>query len=418
MLGGICLVLLLCCSAFFSASETALIALSKGRAKALLKERRRGARSLFILKSKPQKMLIAILIGNNLVNIGASAIATVIATRTLGSIGPGIAVGVLTVLVLIFGEITPKSLATRYSERISLLVSPIVLWFQRTIYPLISLFEVISDVAGKAAISSEEDPTVTESELISIVGYGEEEGTIEQGERVLIERAFALSDLTVADVMTPRHKVFTYDGRRPVSQALEDLKETPYSRIPLFAEDPDEIQKILYLRDLMVAVISKQTQIPVGEIGRDAKFVPNTQPVTDTISGFRKEQQHMAIVVDEHGTMEGVVTFEDLLEELVGEIYDESDQKPVEFVELGLNKISVDGTAEVRLIEEYFDTELPGKSTDTINRWILDHTERIPITGETFALDNFEVLVKSATRRRIHEVTIERLAQAPTLLDM
>jgi CBS domain containing-hemolysin-like protein len=116
--------------------------------------------------------------------------------------------------------------------------------------------------------------------------------------------------------------------------------------------------------------------------------------------------------------MEGVVTFEDLLEELVGEIYDESDQKPVEFVELGLNKISVDGTAEVRLIEEYFDTELPGKSTDTINRWILDHTERIPITGETFALDDFEVLVKSATRRRIHEVTIERLAQAPTLLDM
>ena len=412
------MVLLLCCSAFFSASETALIALSKGRAKALLKERRQGARSLFILKSKPQKMLIAILIGNNLVNIGASAIATVIATRTLGSIGPGIAVGVLTVLVLIFGEITPKSLATRYSERISLLVSPIVLWFQRTIYPLISLFEVISDVAGKAAISSEEDPTVTESELISIVGYGEEEGTIEQGERVLIERAFALSDLTVADVMTPRHKVFTYDGRRPVSQALEDLKETPYSRIPLFAEDPDEIQKILYLRDLMVAVISKQTQTPVGEIGRDAKFVPNTQPVTDTISGFRKEQQHMAIVVDEHGTMEGVVTFEDLLEELVGEIYDESDQKPVEFVELGLNKISIDGTAEVRLIEEYFDTELPGKSTDTINRWILDHTERIPITGETFALDNFEVLVKSATRRRIHEVTIERLAQAPTLLDM
>ena len=412
------MVLLLCCSAFFSASETALIALSKGRAKALLKERRRGARALFILKSKPQKMLIAILIGNNLVNIGASAIATVIATRTLGSIGPGISVGVLTVLVLIFGEITPKSLATRYSERISLVVSPIVLWFQRTIYPLISLFEVISDVAGKAAISSEEDPTVTESELISIVGYGEEEGTIEQGERVLIERAFALSDLTVADVMTPRHKVFTYDGRRPVSQALEDLKETPYSRIPLFAEDPDEIQKILYLRDLMVAVISKQTQIPVGEIGRDAKFVPNTQPVTDTISGFRKEQQHMAIVVDEHGTMEGVVTFEDLLEELVGEIYDESDQKPVEFVELGLNKISVDGTAEVRLIEEYFDTELPGKSTDTINRWILDHTERIPITGETFALDDFEVLVKSATKRRIHEVTIERLAQAPTLLDM
>ena len=275
-----------------------------------------------------------------------------------------ISVGVLTILVLIFGEITPKSLATRYSERISLFVSPIVLWFQRSIYPLISLFEVIANFAGKAAISSQEDPMVTESELISIVGYGEEEGTIEQGERVLIERAFALTDLTVVDVMTPRHKVFTYDGRKPVSKALEDLKETPYSRIPLFAQDPDEIHKVLYMRDLMVAVINKQTHIPVGDIGRGAKFVSDTQPVTDTISGFRTEQQHMAIVVDEHGTMEGVVTFEDLLEELVGEIYDESDQKPVEFVELGLNKISVDGTAEVRLIEEYFDTELPGRSEE------------------------------------------------------
>jgi CBS domain containing-hemolysin-like protein len=336
----------------------------------------------------------------------------------LGSIGPGVAVGVLTVLVLIFGEVTPKSLATRYSERISLVVSPIVLWFQRTIYPVISLFEVIAEVVGKAAISSEDDPTVTESELISMVGYGEEEGTIDQGERVLIERAFALSDLTVADVMTPRHKVFTYDGRTTVSKALEDLKETPYSRIPLFSEDPDEIQTVLYMRDLMVAVIDEQTQVQVGEIGREAKFVPDTQPVTDTISGFRKEQQHMAIVVDEHGTMEGVVTFEDLLEELVGEIYDESDQKPVELVELGLNKISVDGAVEVRLIEEYFGTELPGKSTDTINRWILDHTERIPVTGETFALDDFEVLVKSASRRRIHEVTIERLGHGPSLLDM
>ena len=142
-------------------------------------------------------MLIAILIGNNLVNITASALATVIATQAFGSIGPCISFGALTILDLIYGEITPKSLATRYSERISLLVSPIVLWFQRAIYPLISLFEVIANAAGKAAISSEEDPTVTESELISIISYGEEEGTIEQGERVLIERAFALTDLQV-----------------------------------------------------------------------------------------------------------------------------------------------------------------------------------------------------------------------------
>ena len=206
MIEGLSLLLLLCLSAFFSGSETALVALSRARADALADEGRPGAQSLRSLKEQPARMLVAILIGNNLGNISASALATVLATRAFGSIGPGIAVGVLTIVILIFGEITPKSLATRYSERISLAVSPVILVLVRLTTPISKVFEYFAP--GTLHSNGGEDPTVTESELISMAGYGEEEGTIEESEKQLIERAFAFTDLTAADVMTPRHKVF------------------------------------------------------------------------------------------------------------------------------------------------------------------------------------------------------------------
>ena len=197
MIEGLFLVVLLGLSAFFSGSETALIALSRGRADALAEAGRPGARSLQQLKENPSRMLVAILIGNNLVNISASALATVLATRAFGSIGPGIAVGGLTVVILIFGEITPKSLATRYSERISLAVAPVILALVHITAPVSRVFEYF--IRNTASPGAGEDPTVTESELISMAGYGEEEGTIEESEKRLIERAFAFTDLTAAD---------------------------------------------------------------------------------------------------------------------------------------------------------------------------------------------------------------------------
>ena len=405
----IALVLLLALSAFFSGAETALVSLSKGRAEGLARENRRGAKALYALKSEPQRMLIAILIGNNLVNIGAAALATVIATRFLGNFGPGLAVGVLTVLILVFGEITPKSLSTRYSERISLVVAPVILGFLRAVGPVVTVFQKITDALGNAAADGSADPLVTESELISMINYGEEEGTIEESERELIERAFAFTDLVVEDVMTPRHKVLSVDGRQTLKESLPKLVDTPYSRIPLHEDDPDEILRILHLRDLL-PVISRDYDgsESLSSLAREPNFVPDSQSVTETIRSFRREQQHMAVVVDEHGTMRGVVTFEDLLEELVGEIYDERDEVPRDMEKLDQNRIVLDGAAEIRIVEEFFDIDLSGKATDTVNRWILEQTERIPDNGETFRFEGLEVTVKSASRRRIGEVIIAR----------
>jgi Mg2+/Co2+ transporter CorB len=406
----IVLILLLALSAFFSGSETALVSLSKGRAEGLARENRRGATALYALKSEPQRMLIAILIGNNLINIGAAALATVISTRLIGNFGPGLAVGVLTVLILVFGEITPKSLSTRYSERISLVVAPVILGYLRAVGPIVTVFQKITDALGNAAADGSEDPLVTESELISMINYGEEEGTIEESERDLIERAFAFTDLVVEDVMTPRHKVLSVDGRQTLEESLSSLVDTPYSRIPLHEDDPDEILKILHLRDLLPVIASRSTENQsLVSFAREPNFVPDSQSVTETITAFRREQQHMAVVVDEHGTMRGVVTFEDLLEELVGEIYDERDEIPSNVEKLDQNRIVLDGAAELRLVEEFFDIDLPGKATDTVNRWILEQTGRIPSNGEMFLFEGLQVTVKNASRRRIGEVLIAKI---------
>ncbi len=401
------LIVLLILSGVFSGSETALVTLSMARAEGLVKEGRRGAKALLELKRDPSRMLITILIGNNVVNIAASALATVIATERLGKMGPGVAVGVLTMLILVFGEITPKSLATRYSERISLFIAPLMLLFMRLIYPLVWLFGQLTTWLGKS-VGAEQDPTVTETELVSLVEHGEREGTIESHERQFIERVFDFTDLRVEDVMTPRRQVFALDGRSKIKEISSKVLGKPHTRIPLHGKDPNEIFYVLHLRDFINAVIGGNTEIKVREIAHDPLFCPPNQPIEELFRTLRRHNMHMAVVVDDHGLMVGVVTLEDLMEELVGEIYDESDKPPTEFTELSKNKISIDGATELRVLEQYFDIVLPDKSTDTVSRWILNHSERIPDAKEKFSLDGLDVTIKNASQRRIHQVIVSK----------
>jgi len=405
------LAVLLVLSGVFSGTETALVTLSMARAEALYREGRRGAHALYLLKQDPSRMLITILIGNNVVNISASAIATVIATEQFGDLGPGIAVGVLTILILVFGEITPKSLATRFSERISLFIAPVMYGFMRAIYPLVWLFLQFTDWV-QARSSATEDPLVTESEVITMVEHGEEEGVIEADEREMIQRVFNFNDLKAEDVMTPRRQVFRLDGRAQISEVLPKILEQSYSRIPLYGDDPDEITGILFLRHLMNLLASNQLDIPLNQIAQEPLFTPANKPIDELIVTLRSKHQHMAVVVDEHGAMLGVVTLEDLVEELVGEIYDETDTKKEDLVELEDGGVLVDGTAELRVVEEYFDMDIPGKPTDTINRWLLEHTERIPSKDEAFVLDGLNIRVADASTRRIHKVVLHRLDES------
>jgi CBS domain containing-hemolysin-like protein len=408
----ITLLVLLVLSGIFSGSETALIALSMARVEALVQEGRAGAKALHQLKKDPSRMLTTILIGNNLVNIGASALATVMATREFGSAGPGIAVGVLTLFILVFGEITPKSMATRFPERISLFISYPLLVFMRLIYPLVWFFGNFTNWVHRQT-GGKGDPTVTELELIGMLGYGVDEGAIEQNERKIIERVFAFNDLKVRDVMTPKGKIFSLDETLTVAAAIPIVLLERYSRIPLFSGQNDNLTKVLYLRDLLRASANGQLEEQLGSIAHEPQFVSQYQVIDDLFATIRRSNRVFSIVVDEYGDVRGIVSLEDLLEELVGEIYDESDVEPLEIDSISGNEIIAEGSTELRVVEAFFDLELPGKPTDTVSLWILSHTEYIPREGETFTIDNLDVRIVKASDRSIDQVNIRHPAGEP-----
>jgi len=402
---------LLALSGGFSGSETALVALSIARVEALTQEGRPGATALYELKKDPSRMLTTILIGNNLVNIGASAMATVIATREFGDAGPGIAVGALTLFILVFGEITPKSLATRYPERISLVVALPLLMFMRLMYPLVWIFGHFTTWVHRLS-GGHEEPTVTESELIGMLGHGVAEGEIERGESEIIERVFAFNDLKVRDVMTPKGRLFALDAGLSVAEALPLVHAQPYSRIPVYEDSPDNIVKVVYLRDLLTAVVGEHFTVRLESIAHQPLFASQYQSLDDLFAALRRRNRHFSIVVDEHGDVRGVVTLEDLMEELVGEIYDESDVTTSTVDERSKDEIIVDGSTELRIIEEYFDMEIPGKPTDTASLWILRKVKVIPTTGEKFLIDGLEVSIREASSRSINKVQIRHMPDA------
>jgi CBS domain containing-hemolysin-like protein len=404
---------LLALSGSFSGSETALVALSIARVEALIQEGRPGATALYELKKDPSRMLTTILIGNNLVNIGASAMATVIATREFGHAGPGIAVGALTLFILVFGEITPKSLATRYPERISLVVALPLLIFMRLMYPLVWVFGHFTTWVHHLS-GGHEEPTVTESELIGMLGHGVAEGEIERGESEIIERVFAFNDLKVRDVMTPKGRLFALDAGLSVAEALPLVHDQPYSRIPVYEDSPDNIVKVVYLRDLLTAVVGEHFAVRLESIAHQPLFASQYQSLDELFAALRRRNRHFSIVVDEHGDVRGIVTLEDLMEELVGEIYDESDVSTSTVDERSKGEIIVDGSTELRVIEKYFDMEIPGKPTDTASLWILRKAKVIPTTGDKFLIDGLEVSIREASSRSIKKVQIRHMPDLPS----
>ena len=410
------LLMLFALSGFFSGSETALTSISMARVQALVNEKRTGAQALRRLKDNTNRMLISILIGNNLVNIAASAMATVIATKVFGDLGPGIAVGVLTLLILVFGEITPKTFAARYAGRISLLVAPPLLLFTWLMLPLVWMLErLIVFLQGLTKLST--DPTVTAAELVHMAEHGTEEGTIEPAEKKIIERIFAFDDLRARDVMIPRHQVFTLDGDLNVSEALPMILDQPHSRIPITTKTPEgspiDIRRVVLMREVLSEVGGGSMAKPLAEVAEEEPlYAPLNQPIWELLPALRENKERLVVVVDEYGGFEGIVTLEDMLEELVGEIRDEMDKPERQVRELKRSELLIEGTAELRLVEGFLQVELGGKPTDSVNLWILNHVEHIPSPGEQFNIDGVSVLVENASKRRIKEVRVTRSEEA------
>ncbi|KXZ40238.1 putative hemolysin [Alkalithermobacter thermoalcaliphilus JW-YL-7 = DSM 7308] len=400
------LAILLFLSSFFSASETALMSLSKIRIRHMVEEDIPGAKLVEKLISNPSKLLGAILIGNNAVNIGASALATSLAIKYYGqSRGVGIATIAMTIFVLIFGEITPKSLAAQNSEETSLKICKTINFIVIILSPIVTILTYITNfiiklLGGKANINQ---PFITEEELKTIVDVSHEEGVLEVEEKEMIYNVFEFGDLQAKDVMVQRTDIVAIDKNTTYDEIIDIFKEEQFSRMPVYDEQIDNIIGILNVKDIMF--IDKD-KFKLSDYMREPVFTYEFKKITDLFRELRSMRAHMAIVLDEYGGTSGIVTMEDLIEEIVGDIEDEYDEEEEEIIVIKEDEYIVDGSTKINVVNDMIGVRIESEDFDSIGGFIIGELGRLPEQGETLQRDNIKFTVESIDKNRIQKVRI------------
>lgn len=400
-------------SAFFSGVEAAFISLSGIRIQHLVDQNRRGIQLVKDLKDNNERLLITILIGVNLVNIAASSIATSISIQIFQSNAIGIAVGIMTLVILVFCEIIPKNIAMANNEWIAIAAAPVIRGLQYLLFPIIKLLEWFTLLISKP-FRDKTDPIITEEEIISVVSLGEEVGEVEEDERIMIHNIFRFSDLQVNEIMIDRTMMFSIDVTMSLQEAAREIVNRGYSRIPVYEEKPDHMIGILYSKDILKAKLSDDSSIGVKDLIRPVMFVPETMLLDDLLREFQKEKVHIALVADEHGGISGLITIEDILEEIVGEIYDETDNEKIMIRKISEQKSIVRGETEIEAVNEAMQLNLSEKEDyETISGFILAQLRHIPEKGEELIIENAVIRVTKADEKRIIEVEIEKGKETP-----
>lgn len=403
----ILLVVFLFFSGAFSAAETALMTLSKIRIRQMVENNVKGANTIDKLIKNPSKLLSAILIGNNIVNIGASSIATSLAIDYFGSNGVGIATGIMTLLVLIFGEITPKSLAAQNSEKISLRVAKFIYILTIIFNPLISFLTYITNYLIKlmGVKIDKKQPFITEEELKTIVNVSHEEGVLEGGEKDMINNVFEFGDTQAKDVMTPRTNMIAIEVNSSFEDIINIFKQEQFSRIPIYEDTTDNIIGILYVKDLLFLEDNKE-KFDLRKYMREPYFTYEFKPITELFEYMRTNRIHMVIVLDEYGGTEGIITIEDLIEEIVGDIEDEYDKDTNQIEVIKEDEYLVDGNIKIEDINEMIGTTIESEDFDSIGGFIIGILGRLPESGETIEYNNIKFVVESIEKNRIIKLRI------------
>lgn len=395
-------------SAFFSSSEVALISITRAKARTLVNEGKPGSKAVAKLKESPEHLLITILIGNNIVNIAAASIATAVAIQLFGDIGIGIATGFVVIVLLIFGEIGPKIFAARASESFALRVAPMILILSRIFTPIIWLVERVSPKFGIGKETVE--PAVTEEEIKEWIDVGKEDGTIEQGEQDMLYSVLEFADTTAREIMTPRVDVILMEDTVTFEEAIRIFNETGFSRIPVYHDLIDNITGILNVKDVFSAMVSHRKDSTIKEVMYDPMFVPETKKIDDLLKELQVHRVQMAIVIDEYSSFVGIVTVEDILEEIVGDILDEYDKEEPEIQNISEGVFAVDAQKWVEDINESLRINLPtDESYETIGGLIIDRLGHIPLhPGEKIEIDDGKItlVVMQMHGRRIVKVKI------------
>ena len=406
----VALVILVAFSAFFSASETAFSSLNQIRLKSRAEDGDPSAARVLAMSEQYDKLLSTILIGNNIVNIAAASIGTVLFTRLLDpQRGATVSTIVLTIVVLIFGEVTPKSLAKEMPERVATAVSPFLSLLMLLLSPLTWLFTQWKKLLGHFIHSGEAD-TITEGELMTMVSEAESDGELTDRESQLIRSAIEFDDVEVEEILTPRVDVVAVEDTTSLEELAQTFAESGYSRLPVYHDNIDNIIGVVHEKDFYLAKLKKAAT--VEDLVVPTLYTTGTTQISQLLRTLREQHHHMAVVVDEYGGTEGIITLEDILEELVGEIWDEHDEATEDFRQQSDGSWLVAGSASV---DDLFETrDLPEDEdidSNTVNGLVQEKTRHLPKVGDHFTLDHFEGVVTRTARRRVTEVRLSPIPE-------
>ena len=406
----VALVILVAFSAFFSASETAFSSLNQIRLKSRAEDGDPSAARVLAMSEQYDKLLSSILIGNNIVNIAAASIGTVLFTRLLDpQRGATVSTIVLTIVVLIFGEVTPKSLAKEMPERVATAVSPFLSLLMLLLSPLTWLFTQWKKLLGHFIHSGEAD-TITEGELMTMVSEAESDGELTDRESQLIRSAIEFDDVEVEEILTPRVDVVAVEDTTSLEELAQTFAESGYSRLPVYHDNIDNIIGVVHEKDFYLAKLKKAAT--VEDLVVPTLYTTGTTQISQLLRTLREQHHHMAVVVDEYGGTEGIITLEDILEELVGEIWDEHDEATEDFRQQSDGSWLVAGSASV---DDLFETlDLPEDEdidSNTVNGLVQEKTRHLPKVGDHFTLDHFEGVVTRTARRRVTEVRLSPIPE-------
>lgn len=402
------LILCLAFSALFSASETALTSLSKIRVRQMLEKDVKGAKTIDNLQSDPSRMLSAILIGNNVVNIAASSLMTSLAIDLWGNTGVGIATGIMTLLVLIFGEITPKTLAAQNSEKLALKLAGLVNLTMLVVTPVSFFLTKVTNFLIKllGGDVNSEQPFITHDELKTIVNVSHKEGILEGEERDMIHNVFDFGGSKAKDVMIPRTEMIAIDIDSTYEEVIDIVTNEQYSRIPVYQDTTDNIVGILYAKDLLFLQGNKELKFDLKKYIRKAHFTYEYKPTNELFKEMRALRTHLVIVLDEYGGTEGIVTIEDLIEEIVGDIEDEYDKEIENVKVVKDNEYLVSGSLELDELNKLLGTNIESDDFETIAGFVIDIIDRIPEDGEEISYGDYSFIVENIDKNRIEKIRI------------
>lgn len=401
----IILIILLMLSAFFSSAETALTTVNRIRIRSLADDGSKRAKTVLKITDNSGKMLSAILIGNNIVNVAAASITTSLA-YSLGGSAVAIANAVITVAILLFGEITPKTTATIHAEKLALIYAPIISIFMKIMTPVIF---IINGLSNAVLLLLRIDPnaknqTMTENELRTIVDVSHEDGVIESDEKEMIYNVFDLGDAKAKDVMVPRVHVTFADVTTTYEELIEIFREDKFTRLPIFEDSTDNVIGTINMKDLLLFDNTKEFHI--RDILREAYFTYEYKNISELLVEMREASFNIAIVLDEYGDTAGLITLEDILEEIVGEIHDEYDENEEDFIkEIGEREYMIEGSTNLDDLNDRLDLQLESEDYDSLGGFIIEHLDRLPEEGDSITTeDGLRLVVESLDKNRIESV--------------